>query len=61
MNKFESFNHSLNFVNPYFLEDAPAYEKLADGLRKFAIEADKTDAFIVKNLWGVIKMLNWLL
>mmetsp|Transcript_69149 Transcript_69149/g.96095 ORF Transcript_69149/g.96095 Transcript_69149/m.96095 type:complete len:221 (+) Transcript_69149:119-781(+) len=30
--------------------DAPAYEKLADGLRKFGIEADKTDAFIQKNL-----------
>jgi len=31
-------------------EDAAAYEKLGDGLRKFAVEVNKLDKFIIENL-----------
>lgn len=31
-------------------EDAAAYEKLGDGIRRFAIEVDKLDKLIIKNL-----------
>lgn len=33
-----------------FIEDAAAYEKLGDGLRKFAVEVNKLDKFIIENL-----------
>ena len=40
------------FINLFvsLLEDAAAYEKLGDGLRKFAVEMENLDKFIVSKL-----------
>jgi len=40
-----------SFINLFpLLEDAAAYEKLGDGLRKFALEMENLDKFIVSKL-----------
>lgn len=40
----------LDFLTLFPIEDAAAYEKLGDGLRKFAIEMENLDKFIVSKL-----------